>query len=230
MSKHEKTKYMHVKNLIVSPAFSWPATEYHKITLPLIEQYAQKVGAALLVPTTPRGYPTLGFEKWTYKELLKSYDRILHIDADILLRPHCPNLFDVVPYGYFAGVDEQAFAGPSWERPYIDRLADMQTFGPLEAPEVYLNMGLFLMDRTHLDVLADPADDRARYKEQSLINYRLHKGRHNIYLLPPEFNHMLLMDLAGYDRSKAFAVHYAGRWGGLPVNQVIQLMLHDTIK
>src|SRR5208283_1281765 len=74
------------------------------LTRPLIERYAKKCRADFYCMTESKNpdYPL--FDKLELTKL--DYDRMLIIDGDALVRNDCPNLFNIVKKGMFAGYDE----------------------------------------------------------------------------------------------------------------------------
>jgi lipopolysaccharide biosynthesis glycosyltransferase len=219
------------KRLIVTQAFSGPSRDYMVQNFSDLKQYAAKCNAGFFMQhQRQRPFDPLGFEKWTYKALLQEYDQILHIDADTIVRADCPDIFSLVPEGHFGAVDEKPFEDPQSERPFIDRGVDMQTYGPLESVKFYVNVGVFLVTPAQASIFDEPIDTRGHFAEQSLINYRLHTQGHKVHLLPPTFNHMHLMEKKGLPRSEANIIHYAGRWGGLSPEQVLERMRNDRIR
>ncbi|MEZ8185552.1 glycosyltransferase [Shewanella sp. 5S214] len=77
----------------------------YRAALLSFEQYAQKVGADLIVskefhyPITITDPQHTASPAWTeklyIKEILKQYDRVLYVDADIIIQPDAENIFEV---------------------------------------------------------------------------------------------------------------------------------------
>lgn len=67
-----------------------------------IAKYADKVKADFIMRTSildhvlsdETDYKNVIMEKFYIKELLKYYDRVLYVDADVLIRPDAPNIFE----------------------------------------------------------------------------------------------------------------------------------------
>ena len=117
--------------------------EYADISHPIFKDYAEKVGADFMVLDHESGC-TEGNGRWHYRilkhgELHDEYDRILHLDTDLLLNPNCPNIFDAVEYNNIGTVLEdvgsrkpdrhhrifaaqQQFGDIGWKEEYINRL------------------------------------------------------------------------------------------------------------
>ena len=74
------------------------------------QQYANKVNAEFICVTQlkygleikSRGFSqryAAWFEKIYMKDLLEKYDRVLYLDADILINPHAPDIFLILDNG-----------------------------------------------------------------------------------------------------------------------------------
>ena len=67
-----------------------------KLTHPTLKFYSDKIGADFIVidkddPNLPH------WNKFELFNLLKTYQRIIYFDTDIIVREDCPNFFDIVP-------------------------------------------------------------------------------------------------------------------------------------
>lgn len=213
-------------NLVVSMAIGDKSRRYSEVTFPLIQKYAQKCNADFLaLYTENKAYDQLGYQKWDYLGLLDRYERILHIDADMVVRSTTPSIFDLVMPGYFAGVNEWPYQNLAQEYLPIDRYQDMLKIGPVD-PSFYINVGLYLFDASHKNIFSPPIKNNPCYfKEQAQINYNLQGKR--VTLLSPNFNYMSLMEKAGLKKDDAHIIHYAGGWAGQSEEEVIELMKRD---
>lgn len=219
---------MKERRLIISVACGDKSRRFSDITFPLIQAYAKKCDADFLALYTEKPvYGPLMYFKWSYPAHLSSYDRILHIDADMVMKSTTPNLFDIVPPTHFAGVNEYPFQHLPSESPAVDRYVDLKLLGPAE-PTFYINVGLYLFSSHHQHIFNKPPTHNPCYfKEQALINRRLSQSR-NITLLPPAYNFMSIMENQGLDKRDAHIVHYAGSWGGLDEREIMKRMREDA--
>lgn len=218
------------KRLVVSMAIGGASRSYGEFTFPITQKYAQKCGADFYVKHVPQGqWDYVGYTKFEYAQLLKSYDRILHIDADMIIRSTTPNLFDIVPSHMFAGVDEHQYGNRQMERPYIDRYQEVINYSgnPQYIPEFYINVGMYLFGQEHKWLFKEELRNNAHYQEQTQMNYYLNTIKDEVYLLPWNYNYMSLMDWAGLPKDEAHIVHYAGGYGGNPVSVVMDMMRKD---
>lgn len=93
------------------------AVDYFTITKPLIEAYAKRCGADLHIlsdeqfPEWPMG------NKWRVRQIAKQYNKTLWLDADILVKPDAPNIFEVTR-DRFCAQDEMPY------RPDPDKIKD----------------------------------------------------------------------------------------------------------
>jgi len=88
------------------------------ISEPLLRAYAQKVDADFIkienkVMDKLIIYPFPCFEKFQMKDMLDNYERIIYLDADILVQKDTPNLFDIVPETEVGGVYDNFKNEPS---------------------------------------------------------------------------------------------------------------------
>lgn len=155
----------------------------------------------------------LHLEKFQLGPLLERYERILYVDADVLLMPHCPDVFALVPPGALGVVEDPAGA-LMWKR--HEEMARMQArLGRLpEWDRRYFNAGVLVLSRCHRSLLTfDP--ERlvpGRWPDQTSLNY------HSVqWGLPRQFCEPRLNFLPGHagwadaaTRRAAWAVHYAG--------------------
>ena len=88
--------------------------KYEKIwqrTEPFFVRYAEKCDAELIVLHGSDGVnlPSPHWIKFGLYELLREFDRIAYMDADMIIRDDCPSLFDIVPEDHFGIFDEGEF-------------------------------------------------------------------------------------------------------------------------
>ena len=106
--------------------------KYHRIskfTLPSIIEYSKKIGAECIVLSEEhiKGEESPHWLKFRIYEYLKKYNRVLFLDADLIVRPDTPNLFDVVPETEIGIFNEAAFTN---RVPCIQELMQVYGFVP----------------------------------------------------------------------------------------------------
>jgi hypothetical protein len=187
--------------------------EIWKRAEPFFNAYADKCDADLLILRDIPNLPSAHWAKFSIHELLKKqYDRIAFIDADILIRPDAPSLFDVVPEDQFGIFNEGLYSHRAVciheaRKVYGVRL-------PRWDGKSYYNTGVFVCSREHRHVFkVEEAVKPMRnsFGEQTYLNMRLIGSDVKIFSLPCQYNRMSLMDrILGISRLDSYLVHYAG--------------------
>jgi hypothetical protein len=94
-----------MKKAVVTVAVG-KALEWLEISEPSMRAYAERVGAEFIKLTDVTCPPFPEGEKWQTNDLFDIYDRILFVDADIVIRPGAPNLFELVPEDHVGLYDD----------------------------------------------------------------------------------------------------------------------------
>lgn len=186
------------------------------------EKYAKKIGADLIMSTTPHyaidtkmpGYKpkyAAWLEKIYIQELLKHYDRVLYIDADILITPHAPDIFKVYPEeDKLYMLNEGALL--SREK----QINQVLSFLPLDKTWTteYYNSGVMLVSKkanlfahVNQEELLNLCGKVSMY-EQTYFNYLIVKHGIKMGDLSKDFNRMNCFGEEGYRDS--YFIHYAG--------------------
>jgi hypothetical protein len=95
-----------MKNVIMVPALGDLGQKMFSISGESVRRYAERIGVELVVITehklmalseqARKTWPYDG-DKFQVLDLLDRYDRVLMLDADIILAPSCPDVFDEIP-------------------------------------------------------------------------------------------------------------------------------------
>jgi lipopolysaccharide biosynthesis glycosyltransferase len=199
----------------------------YKAALKSFQRYADIVNADLIVaeelhyPITLDNPRHTASKAWTEKlyigELLKEYERVLYLDADIIVAPRAENIFDSYP-----DLDTLYLfnEGQYLERQHvIDKIFNIM--GPLDNwpsvnnRPVYYNVGCMLIsnqcrlfDIATLDDLQEICNF-TQYYEQTYFNYLIHRDGLKNQHISEKFNRMDALGSEGY-REASF-IHYAGR-------------------
>ena len=192
--------------------------EWTELTHPLFKKYAEKCGADFIVLSEPAPFLTSDHQPH-YRilriyDLLEKYDRILHLDTDMLINEDCPNLFEVVPENMIGIVFEDVGSRQADRRM---KMAEMQFhWGDVGWRTGYTNAGTFVLSKEHRDVFL-PHDDQYWIGWGSAdlqMSYNIHKFNLKVHELSYKWNHMTMFshDWNGNaDRFKSYIIHYAGK-------------------
>lgn len=148
--------------------------------------------------------------KYQIYDILNEYDRLLYVDIDALILPHCPNIFNFVPREFFAALYENEY-GISHAIEILDYQKRCLDIG---WKDEYFNTGVMVVSKEHREVFKfnDTIIEGRSYPEQTSLNYRIQKLKLKTFSLESKFNHMWFLDSAEYkdgQRFKNYIVHYA---------------------
>lgn len=146
-----------------------------------MEAYARRVGADFVVLNWP-GHPAWPMSaKFMIARVLDHYDRIAYVDADILLRPGCVDLFSLCSEYEYGAVDELPWhrTQPRFgrEKAYL-KFRRQMGFAPVHHLPWMLNCGVQVVPRSYQHLLLPPEGpiQPAHCAEQDLINARVLDG------------------------------------------------------
>jgi hypothetical protein len=179
------------------------------LSVPPMLVYAERIGADFL-SLTGGGLKDVSasWEKLRLKALLEKYEQVIFIDADILVKPTAPNLFDIVPTGQLGMVNEAAYRPPGVFKPvYECWVGEMAAANQIPMPvlTMYFNTGVIVMDRTHLGLFDPPTIYVSKgMKDQDWFNLMIHRHKFQMVNLPVVFNWFP----CGVQKSSAHLIHY----------------------
>jgi lipopolysaccharide biosynthesis glycosyltransferase len=188
------------------------------ITHPIMKNYAERVGADFLVlshkPPSDSGDNRPHYRILKHFELHEQYDRILHLDSDMIVLPDCPNLFEVVPYEKIGTVLEDKGSRRAARRQVIQQI--QQKFGPLGWREEYINTGLLLTSKCHRDIFQAINGEywTGFGSDDAQLGYLIKKMKYEIMDLPFQYNHMTMFSESWNNSPNRFSshiIHYGGR-------------------
>jgi len=211
------------------------------ISFPVMEEYAAKCEADLLVLGNDYSCEdelgTRHYRIFEIRELLQSYDEVASMDCDILIAPHCPNIFELAP-GKITTIFEDKGTRQDDRQKRIQAVQD--AWGDVGWEEGYINTGVFVVSRKHADIfrrcrsqvwLSNGYDDVH-------LGYMIHAQKHEVHEIPFTFNHMSMFSESwngNADRLNSYIIHYAGGgrfpgtfWSGKSsAEHVVALMKKD---
>lgn len=210
-----------MKKAIATLCIGEKPEKWIKFTHGPLKKYAEKIGADFIhinerkvnYNKTEKVNPIL-FEKYQLHDILEEYDRVLYIDTDILVTPHAPDIFEVVPIDKVGGVYED-FGMDKKDRRNRIRLVQ-EKLGDLEWKTGFMNSGVFVVSKQHQDAFRLICRYGAldlKY-EQTNTNWYLRKAGCEIINIDYRWNYMGIMrTYYGTDPHDAYFIHYAG--GGI---------------
>lgn len=207
-------------------------SEVVEVTLPFMRDYARKCQAAFILPeqSTPKS------DKYSHRaamnlhridlirNALNTYDRVLWLDADVLIRPDSPSLFSLVPPDCFAAHDNSevnwtaryavaAEEEHKWFN-YLTSVSLENGWGEVDPSLGVIDSGVLLANQDHRRIFTSPwgfikENPHGSCEEMIWINVRLAKIRPKMYYLPDCFNKVIWNGHYQPEKSNYF-LHYAG--------------------
>jgi lipopolysaccharide biosynthesis glycosyltransferase len=197
--------------------------EYTQLTHPIIRMFAEKWGAEFKIlgaATEQKVDPKREFinKMWRileFHDIFEDYDRIFHVDSDVVINKTCPNVFEIVPPDTIGLVFEDK---GSRLRNRRGRIAEIKArFGGNEHwISGYFNMGIFLSSKMHRDMFTKIDGQLWKAKvglEQTHLSYQLMKLKYKYIDLGYKFNHMSMFSEpwnGSVSRFDSHIIHYAG--------------------
>lgn len=236
-----------MKNLILTICVGETYEDMGKLTLPNIQAYAKKVGADFECITTSNT-SSPHWQKFKIYDRLETYDRVLYFDSDIIIRPDCPNLFEIVPEDKLAMFDSLPTDARFREGGVdIDKISASKVFNVFcekygvtlkDAPLKHYNSGVMLVPKMYRDIFVKPENEFPtksdgnviKIYDQGFINLMVFKWMEShpnmMYDLDISFNRNCMMDIyVTTPRTDAYIIHYAAHTPAL--DYVIGLIKSD---
>jgi len=231
-----------MKLLIITRADESVA-EYTRFTHPIIQMFARKWGAEFRVlgaSIEQKVDPKREFinKMWRileFYDIFEDYDRIFHVDSDVIINKNCPNVFEIVPSDTIGLVFEDKGSRLKNRR---DRIAEIKArFGGNEHwISGYFNMGVFLSSKMHRDMFTKIDGHLWEAEvglEQTHLSYQLMKLGYKYVDLGYKFNHMSMFSESWNGSASRFdshIIHYAGdgRFPDKGKRTRTELMLDDV--
>jgi lipopolysaccharide biosynthesis glycosyltransferase len=201
-----------------------PGADWVRLTEPSAERYAERFGFEVVhleeknlnleVLRWRRRQRNLHLEKFQLFDLLSDYDRILYLDADILVHPEAPNVFDLVPENSLGVVNEQLDEEAPKRAQEWRRM--QRRLGKLGSePERYFNAGMLVVSRCHQPLFnyRELRFAAGRWPDQNTLNFYARQYEIPIQWLGPEWNCMPVFGERFTNperRRMSWFIHYAG--------------------
>jgi hypothetical protein len=223
------------KNAIIVTNINFEHVFEH--TLPYFERYSKKTGADLIVIDSKsigvnnttlyqrngaiyEGdvgliYPNLRFENLQAAKYFDTYERILLVDCDVIIKPDCPDYFNSDPKNLYVSIVD-LYSDNKLKRS-IERIKSIkEQLGEIEGWEqLYFNSGVMMLSKMH-SVLFEYDFEKlnnitGQTRIQSFYNWNARKNNLSIVDMGPRFNfpsHRSLIN--GVRREDAYIIHYTG--------------------
>lgn len=184
-----------------------------KFTFPLFREYAARIGADFKEIKWDNKQELVYSPAWLklilLYGLLKTYDRVIFLDADIVIHPELESLFDIVPETHFGAYQEGDYIDRSYAM--MKAIEDHKLKPKREYEGQYFNSGVMVLSKIHRDLFVWPEQVVDNFYEQSLINARVFCSGVPVHRLHYHYNRMSSHDLiTGEDVFAAKIVHFAG--------------------
>lgn len=207
-----------MSKLLITTRADEGVRHFSGISHPIFKEYANRVGADFQV-LSHLSSCTVGDGKWHFRilkhyDLFEEYDRILHLDTDMLLKPDCPNLFEVVPEDTIGTIYEDVGSRQSHRRNLMTKA--QYKFGNVGWFRGYINTGTFMTSKIHKDIfqLIDNQYWTGFGFDDVHLGYLIKKYGFKVTELPYQYNHMAMYSEPwnnNADRFQSHILHYAGR-------------------
>lgn len=204
-------------NALVSMCFG-AMNGMRPISYPLLQYYAKRIGAEFISIDERMAGVAPNLSKFYIHDLLGKYDRIIYMDCDLLVKPNCPNLFDIVPRNRPGIFNEGAAVSRKELIKRIDFISGYaRIFGwnlptSLDAPTFY-NAGVMVLSKEHRHLYEfPPVMDSRIWSDQACLNLRLIMHKEKVYHLPESFNQMRMnIHVPPEPIVTSFVLHFAGK-------------------
>ena len=206
-------------NLVFTIAIGENYKKIADLTAPTMIAYADKIGAEFKCLTEQKVALTYPYwEKFIVGEFLESYEKVLFIDVDAIVRSDCPNLFELVPADEIGLYNEGLL---TTEAEKAEHFSVMQkTFKEYDQPwpEAYdgrfYNSGIMVVPRSMKWLFVKPEHEMFdNFREQAYLNMMLiiSNSVAKVFDIGYKFNRMYYVDPKVKEhRLKSYIVHYAG--------------------
>lgn len=191
---------------------------YGLITLPLIKRFAEKWKAEFIQFAHDPPFLTDDmlphYRILKARELADSYDRILLVDADVLITPDCPDPFWTVPDDCIGTIFEDRGSRKAQRYAIIAKI--QRQFGEIGWKQGYSNAGFFMYNPKLHNAIWDPINKRYWREWGSAdvhMMYNIVKRQMKIYELSFKWNHMSMFSEpwnGSPHRYNSNIIHYAG--------------------
>jgi len=202
-----------MKKALVTMCIGDKWEELKKLTFPSITNYANRIGATFINIDKPMIHPQeVGFEKFQMFKILSYYDRIIYLDADLIVSKKCPDLFNIVPEDEIGAFVESNYWYLSPDVDHRQRIIEVQkVLGNIGWVDQYINTGVLVLGKRHKWIFDLSQNQKIviDLREQTQLNYNIKKLGYWVHDIGMRFNKMDFCN--PLDRFDAHIIHYAGK-------------------
>lgn len=217
------------KNLVFTMCVGADHYAYGRYTLPEIERYAKKVNADYLcLMEVSEKYAAPHWGKYEIYDLLTTYERVMWVDVDCLIRPDCPDVFGLVPPDKFGIVDKKPFFDPAKRDFRHISIPEDNIFHFIKEHGFWYSTGLMIVPRRYRWVFAEPANYPTNHyflRDQDQINRTIAAGGIDVFDLGFRFDHTPVIDKE-IDRFNSWIIHY----GGIRAEPLSYMILGEKVR
>ncbi len=179
---------------------------YAKHTLSSIKRYADRIGCDFKI-IDHRKYPTWGSPKWEIFQItdfLDKYDRVLYLDADILITEEAPDIFEEVDTDGLGCVLEETGKVANTDHRYVNHIlryfyTERGAINPNYDAVDYLNSGVLLLSQCHRDLFQDKSEKTRKFfnkykdflQDQTYINYNVDTRNIKLHPISRRYNFLV---------------------------------------
>lgn len=220
-------------NAVITMAIGERFSRMYELTGGPMREYARRIGADfdIIRTASPLANITRAFEKFQIQQFLKKYDRIIYLDADVVVKDSCPDLFDIVPdtyIGAFLEVSPEMMDDGCSRRMQKHMRKAQQLLGEIGWTTDYFNAGVMVVGQAHKPAFNIPAVPYIGPEDQTQLNYNVKVLDIPVHDLSDKYNCMVYRNALGcpvIGEEHAQILHYAGAVPWVRKMQDIQAQL-----
>jgi hypothetical protein len=192
-----------------------------------LKNYAEKIGADFHSISESDQIKDPEKQKFLISDYLETYDRVLYVDSDLIIREDAPNIFEIVPDGFLGALYESRFVPKTQE---LNNVLSAIKLPENEWLNKFYGCGVIVASKSHADLfkqrsLLDNLSDEVAFN----VNVNIMKPI--VFELPYKFNYQHFMDkITGDERHAAYFVHYSGAPKKLGLKDLREIIIKDMFK
>ena len=187
---------MENKNLII--VFS-QNDQVFELTEPSIRKYAEKINCDFKKIESNNEW-----DKFKVKTYFETYQRILLLNENIIIRQDCPDLFEIVPKTHVGLFEESRYA---FRISNMKNIFDNFDYDIEKWDGKYYNSGVILFSRSHTEFFKTSNSQSVDF--ESFLNFIISKNKIKVHDITYKFNRTHYIDkFIGMTRLDSYVIHY----------------------